>query len=434
MERTHAHTKDKSKRNPTPHESQRASDFTFEAEVLRLQRLVGNQMVQRMLAQNTPTIQRDDLDGSDLMSFLLPGAESGEPEIPIELQNSVNHATMSEDDLRERYRLIETTLAQFTVSTPETALLEDEQIHVREALVARLIENSIEIDLSGFQNINVTVSGFQPLPDGTQGPPSPITVPVTVHAAYFINTETAQTHYEDERATAGFNSIIRALRDEGGTSLLTGGTNTRTAGRAVELGKATPDDVRRFIQEAIDNGTMRRYAISEGEITNTQELTDLSAADLQTLIQNWVMTTGVGVDCSGFVQQTLVRSREAVRDELLALGVPESALPAEFSRAERNAASFQNEPRITVPTELKVGDVWVVSNGGHIRIVVEVRQIEDNGQQVIEFDTAESSGDSVSSSPGPTRRTWRTNGLANFTGTHKVGETGGQGGTFHRPR
>jgi hypothetical protein len=63
-------------------------------------------------------------------------------QIPIELQNSVNLGTMSDEELQDRYDQITLALNQFSESTPETALLENEAGNIgielgrREALAA----------------------------------------------------------------------------------------------------------------------------------------------------------------------------------------------------------------------------------------------------------------------------------------------------------
>ena len=184
--------------------------------------------------------------------------------------------------------------------------------------------------------------------------------------------------------------------------------------------------MRRFVEEAVQNGTIRRFAIAQGTLAANGELESLDNAQVTHIIQEWVYTTGVGVDCSGFVLQALIRAREAVRAELTALGVPANQVPTEVSHQERSARSFRDLPRVPSPTSLRPGDAWVVHAGGHIRIVVDVRQTTlANGRAAVEFDTAESAGGSTSSRTGQVRRTWQTRNLQDFRGLE---------GSFHRMR
>lgn len=294
--------------------------------------------------------------------------------------------------------------------------------------------------LDEFQNIPIDVPGVQTLPPDTVGPPAPITVRVHVHAQYFINTETARAHYQAERRTERFGSIIRALARRGEMSVLEGGRGPRGAGRAVEYGKASPADIKNFVEEAISQGIIQQYAVRRRAITASQQLTDLAPADLQDLIQGWMRHTGVGVDCSGFVQQAAIRAREEERARISALnaftglfGLPPMALPPAIDPQERSARSFRRGAQRRRPTDLRPGDAWVVTGGGHVRIVTDVREATlPSGSTTVEFDTAESSGGSTSPDPGPVARTWRTRSLATFHPITAVGHTArARGGTFH---
>jgi cell wall-associated NlpC family hydrolase len=305
----------------------------------------------------------------------------------------------------------------------------------------QLYSASLLDTLNQFQNIPIDVPGFQPLPPGLQGPPTPITVQVNVHAQYFINTATARAHFRAARRTQRFRSIIRALARRGQMSVLRGSRGPRSAGRAVEYGKASPSDIKNFVEEAIRQDIIRRYAIRRRAITARQQLTDLAPAVLQALIQRWMRHTGVGVDCSGFVQQAMIRAREAERRMTSiansirgVFGLPPVPLPPAISPVERSAASFTRGARVRRPTDLRPGDAWVVRGGGHVRIVTNVRQVTPaGGSTTIEFDTAESSGGSTQPSPGPVARTWRTHSLTRFHRITAVRHTArSRGGTFHR--
>jgi hypothetical protein len=150
---------------------------------------------------------------------------------------------------------------------------------------------------------------------------------------------------------------------------------------------------------------------------------------------------GVGVDCSGFVLQAAIRAREAERAAISLrnvlgglFGLPPQPLPPERSHRMRKAVSFRRGPRVRRPTDLRPGDAWVVRGGGHVRIVTAVRERTlPGGRAVIEFDTAESSGDWRQPLPGPVARTWRTRSRRRFHSIRSVGHTARpRGGTFHR--
>ncbi|MCK5013000.1 MAG: hypothetical protein KAS66_04205 [Candidatus Omnitrophica bacterium] len=236
---------------------------------------------------------------------------------------------------------------------------------------------------------------------------------------------------------SGYHSSLKAPPG----SKLDRRSKTRFAGRAVELGKATPEDVKKFVEEALSQGIIRRYAIRIGQLRRGQQLTDLGQRRLPTLIQRWVRHVGIGVDCSGFVLRAAIRAREAVRTVASIAGIPAAIfglptvpLPPGISHRERAAASFRRGPRVRRPTDLRPGDTWVVSGGSHIRIVSTVQRITlPNGTVVIEFTTAESSGGSRQPLPGSVARTWRTRSLRTFNPITRVGHArGARGGTFHR--
>jgi cell wall-associated NlpC family hydrolase len=307
----------------------------------------------------------------------------------------------------------------------------------RDAVVSFSVLNTLD----RFQNMPIDVVGSQPMPPGFIGPPPPRTVTVSVHAQYFINTETARNHYQAARRTARFSSIIRALEQREEMSLLEGSGRRRSAGRAVELGKSTPEDIKKFVEEALAQDIIRDYAIRHRVIRANQQLVDLAPDDLQALIQRWMRETGVGVDCSGFVQQAAIEARELERGVISlvnmvrgALGLPPIPLPPEISREERRAASFANGPRVREPRDLRPGDAWVVTGGGHVRIVALVREVTlPSGATTIEFETAESSGGSTQPEPGPVQRTWQTHTLTRFQPITAVGHTTPpRGGSFHR--
>lgn len=288
--------------------------------------------------------------------------------------------------------------------------------------VNRIVRETIQQELQAYQNIPVTVGGRQ----------------VTVAATYFIYSNLAE--YEDERTANDFQQIGNALADETSVIQSSSGADL-SAGQTVRFGKATPEDLQLFIQEAADRGTIRDYARRQGDLSADQSLGELERAALQDVVQRWVHDVGVGVDCSGLVLDMLIRARRAT------IGVAEGTnwlletlgiagryqVPNAPSRSVRSARSFANETPVSSPSDLRPGDVWVMSNRAHIRIVSSVREVTlEDGSRAIEFETAESS--SLGDSPGPTGKTWRTESLDAFGNITLIEGTegGSRSGTFHR--
>jgi len=315
-------------------------------------------------------------------------------------------------DLRARYRQIQDLLAQGTLSPEEQAAFEAEAELVREALIDAITSESIKLDLEAFNNIKVDV------PTGDKS------VSITVRAAYFIHTDAGEENVRQARKKSKFSSIKKTLQENSNISLMkTGKGKEMHSGFAVEYGKATPDDLRLFIQEAINSGAIERYAKSKKKLSSGKTLGDLDANTLQEVTQQWIYDNGVGVDCSGFVVQTQVNAREKVRAEMASLGVSESDMPGEITSNVRNAKSFKKEASVSKPSELRPGDAWVTTSGGHIRILTDVKQVRRGDKDIIEFKTAESSGGAESREKGQIAKTKRTAGLDDW---------GRIKGSFHR--
>jgi hypothetical protein len=142
---------------------------------------------------------------------------------------------------------------------------------IKQALIDKIVKEQIKSLLSQFQTISVFVPGTtQPLPPGQIGPPSRKTV--TFHAAYFINTDQAKATVKSARDTSHFGTIVKSRNDSGQTSLIESGGKKYGSGTAVRVGKATPENVRQFVQEALDNDTIRKYAVQKGKLAGNQQL------------------------------------------------------------------------------------------------------------------------------------------------------------------
>jgi len=150
-------------------------------------------------------------------------------------------------------------------------------------------------------------------------------------------------------------------------------------GRGIASGRAELAEIRELLQEAVDQGLV---TISRG-----RKYPD--GYDLR----KWLKKYGVGIDCSGFVQQALRRLIEVSRAEVGQVADRESELDKVFLRCEwvyRNiteGARYGEQAfvEVSTPTKARPGDV-VVSRT-HIRIVVNVDVVKDGE---IVFEVAES--------------------------------------------
>ncbi|HEX5839269.1 MAG TPA: hypothetical protein VFY26_15645, partial [Anaerolineales bacterium] len=294
-----------------------------------------------------------------------------------------------------------------------------------------IITASLLQTLENFKNIPIFV-GLRPQPPG---PPQPVTV--KVHAQYFNNKFNEDPRYKDlqtARKKKSFRKIIKALDKPIAASVLKGKTKPLSAGRAVEVGKASPADIKVFVEKAIAEKVIDEYARKIGKLEDGQMLINLPDADLQEVIQGWMQRTGVGLDCNGFVQQALIQMREDERAVISVInsitgvfGLPALSLPAEIEHKIKAVGSFKTKETVKIPTKLRPGDVWVMSDEGHIRIVTDVRMSPDG--KTIVFDTAESTLSS-GLDPGPVARTWQTGSLTSFKPITRNGHKADEG-TFH---
>lgn len=344
---------------------------------------------------------------------------------------AINFPTHSGSNTQD---IIQRSEDQCMVQDENDQCLAVNELAYSEEATDQIISDSISQTLNEFQNIQVTVNGTTtPL----------VTNTVNVSAQYFINTSAGQNNYATARSNYNFSGIISTLSANGERSVVLTSNNGRlSSGRAVEFGKGSPNDIQLFVQEAIDRGEVKDYAVATNQLTSQQQLTDLTDATLQPVIQDWMEHTGVGVDCSGFVLQAQYNAREALQATIEGQNTSLEAgnanyrytMPGDLGISVRNAQSYSNETQITGPQNIRPGDAWVVSNGGHIRIVISVREVTPSpGTKAIEFVTAESSGGSTQPNPGPVRRTWRTQSLTTFYPAVRVGASGSaNSGTFHR--
>lgn len=144
-------------------------------------------------------------------------------------------------------------------------------------------------------------------------------------------------------------------------------------------GRAELADIRKLLQEAVDQGLV---SISRGK--KYPDSYDL---------RRWLKKYGVGIDCSGFVQQLLRHLIEVSRAEVGKVTDRKFELDKGLLRCKWVYRNIIEGTRygesafveVSVPKKARPGDV-VVSRS-HMRIVVSVEVVKDGG---IVFDLAES--------------------------------------------
>ncbi len=312
--------------------------------------------------------------------------------------------------------------------------------------VDEIVSHAIISELQRFQRIPIVAANWHTTRVGGVTVPYPKVHFVHVKAAYFINTARARAHFgaKNRRGHRDFKRVTKALKKQGQMSDMPNYRGKpRSLARTVEVGKGTPDDLRTFIQAAVNSGAVRRFARRKKKLATGQKLTDVSTAEAQDIIQKWVYHHGIGIDCSGFVLQAAIRARKEVRETAAGInkwvGGELIYIPPAIDPTERGAASFKGRrhrgDRVARPAGLRSGDAWVVGGGGHIRIVTDVRNVKrKDGSETIEFDTAESTGGSRKVTVGPAEKTWRTVSKIKFGTIQLVKGTKGGSvkGSFYR--
>ena len=148
--------------------------------------------------------------------------------------------------------------------------------------------------------------------------------------------------------------------------------------RLIAMGREELAEIKELLQEAVDRGlvsTSRGKKYPDG-------------FDLR----RWLKKYGVGIGCSGFVQQALRRLIDVSRAEVGRAADRESELDKGFLRCEWVYRDITESARygkqafveVSTPTKARPGDVVVTRS--HMRIVVNVDVVKDGG---IVFEVAE---------------------------------------------
>lgn len=211
-----------------------------------------------------------------------------------------------------------------------------------------LVQAEIEQFLDRFSHIEVTVSWMEKGETHTRL--------VQVHPPYFMSSKRHKR--SKERLEAAL-----AEREEMGKDF-----DDLVAGHAhAKVGKSTPEDIQSILQAAVDQHPGR---IQPGPGKKYPDATDM---------RQWLITYGIGIDCSGFVSQALnevmsqVYGRPLKKKERLNKG---------SSELKGGNRTFE---RVEQPDQIRSGDTMHIE--GHIRIVTSKQQTSEG---YIQFTTAES--------------------------------------------
>jgi len=224
--------------------------------------------------------------------------------------------------------------------------------------------------LCAFQNVEVTVA---PQDGGAA-------VTVYVHTPYMMQTVSI---IEDEVAfaklRANHQDRLRRVKEARDTAPRETKAYLRHqfyasdgSERMVAKGRAGPEDVKAFLQEAVDRGLV---SPAEGRLHP-------DASDLR----GWLRRYGVGVDCSGFVQHAL---NGLVAASQTGGGQEDTGFIRSgwvYRQASADPAEGESRFRsVATPAEARPGDVLV--SPGHIRIVICAAAVAGGG---LVLDLAES--------------------------------------------
>lgn len=211
----------------------------------------------------------------------------------------------------------------------------------------------------------------------TQVPVQVGTITLLVSPPYYINfnpnsksiSETTKKRFEAatkarSKAPAGVKKLLDALPN------------------LAKVGKATPDDLKAFLQGAADAKLL-------APDSSTQQPSTQSCRD-------FLKKYGIGIDCSGYTGLAINTLMPTLPGSTAADALSEPLSTS--SATQKSSGNSKLFAKLTGPTDLCAGDT--MGHKGHIRILVRAWRDGDN----ICFKTAESSSDD---DIGPTLGLWR---------------------------
>jgi hypothetical protein len=198
---------------------------------------------------------------------------------------------------------------------------------------------------------------------------------VVVRPSYHINADSKKANRKSdaEAARKGNAKVNKIIKEEFSSKEQYGG----------KLGKATPEQMRKFLQRAIDE----------------KLVDDTSAKGLRDFMAKY----GISTDCSGLAVQALnyIRDSDLVRD----------ATEEKEAVDNSGTGTLAGYTVVNKPSELQAGDLMVKS-GDHVRLITDV----DVEGSIIYFTTLESTASETVSSfgHGVGERRWRFNDGGQF--------------------
>ncbi len=186
--------------------------------------------------------------------------------------------------------------------------------------------------------------------------------PVSVRPPYHINRGHRKADAVKQRAG---NSKVNAILKK---------VFKGQQGKGAKTGKATPQQMQRFLQESVDQKLVK----------------DTSAKGLRNFLDEY----GISTDCSGLAVQALnyLNDGNMTRDG-----------DEQINASNTGTGTLARYPNVKSPAQLQAGDM-MVKGGSHVRLLIDV-DTEDDG---IYFTTLESTAGKVSQSgDGVGERRWR---------------------------
>jgi hypothetical protein len=281
------------------------------------------------------------------------------------------------------------------------------------------VQEIIEQLLREFRSCPITAPvGAPPAPaDPDEEQAAPSTVDIAIEIPYWNNDYSRFDQREAAQQGAAYpyptpSPAYRAANGDQGQNAYRDGElgqydtateSTGTVARELAVAKGTPEEIRAFVQDAVDHGVVDPPAV-EGDDPAVW------GPAWKAAIEQWMQTTGIGVDCNGLVYQALLLVQQSTgAPTTREAGGRVSAL--DYYGDHRTLATVDHLGSLgdTIePLELQPGDVMQIPD--HVRIVMRV-DARDPASRRIEFTTAESTVDGrtepVTTYEGPRAHGWR---------------------------